>query len=229
MRFPLRSSLTGGPAAAAALLLLPAAVLASDEPVNARPLTATVQEVESLLAPAAPPIAAPDDRELDPTSLRPTPVAPDAAQRGGVRTDASDGLPPGSLTALERAKLDEARAAVEASRAAGTLFMTELPDATLPATREELAAMKMQQLAARPSAAPAPDPIAGVGEDLKPVQSNGPAQLTPAEEAKLRGETLPEQSVPSSVDAPPPGESPAGDGAPTSADPTIVQKETRHE
>lgn len=212
MRFPLRRSRDGGAALAAAILLLPASLLASDDPVNTRPAPGPVQEVESLVIPRTDLAPEPDDRRLDVLSLSSLQVAADATQRGGILTDASYGLPTGPTTPGERLKLDAARAAVEAARAAGKLFITELPDCTLPATREEMAAMKMQQLEARRSVPPAPDPVAGIGEDLKAVQETGPSGLTPAEEAKLRGEELPVQTIPV-VPATP---APVGDGAPVS-------------
>lgn len=228
MRFTLRSSRKGGAAAAVAILLLPASLLASDEPVNNRPVAPAPQEVESLLVPRMTQLPEPDDRRLDVSTLTPIEVAPDAAQRGGVMTDASAGLAEGPLTSDEHAKLDAARAAVEASRAAGTLFVTSLPEDTTPATREELEAMKMQQLRAHHSVTPAPDPIAGIGEDLKAIQEIGPTGLTPAEEMKLRGEVVPTLTVPS-VPATP---ATIGDGAPAPVDPTpapATQKEHGHE
>ena len=229
MKSPLRTTTSGGPATALALLLLPAAVFATEPPVNTRPpVDRVVEEVESLHAPAAD-VVDPDPAEpmLFAVPLVATPVAPDAAQRGAVLTDASAGRPAAAPTAAERAKLDAARAAIEASRAAGTLFVRSLPEDTTPATPEELAAMKRQQLEARSSVAPPADPVAGIGNDLRSVQETGPSGLTPAEEAKLRGEVLPEQPLPPpSVEVP---AYPTGDGATLPSPLPPVRKETRDE
>ncbi len=215
-------------AAALAVLLLPA-VAAAAGPVNEpAPATAVPQEVESLTVPA--PAFAPDADaprfEVQP--LAPVTVPADHEHRGGVMTSAARALP--EVTAGERAKLDAARAAVEASRAAGTLFVTHLPADTPRATPDELAAMKLQQLAARETIAPAPDPIAGIGDDLPSVQEVGPPGLTPAEEAKLRGEILPLMSVPPASARLEGGASAHGDGAPVTAPvPADDAKETRDE
>jgi len=154
-------------------------------------------------------------------------VAPDGAQRGAFLTDASAGLPAGPLTAGERAKMDAARAAVEASRAAGTLFVTELPDVALPATPDELQAMKMQQLAARPSFPPAPDPIAGVGEDLKAIQLTGPRRpdLHRGGQASRRDDPGAAHSAGARTNRAA-GESPVGDGAPGQPVTSSLEKET---
>ena len=226
MRFPLRTSRKGGAAAAVAILLLPASLFASDEPVSGRPVPVP-QEVESLLVPRTNLLPEADERRLDVSTLTQIDVAPDAAQRGSVMTDASVGSPEGPPTPIEQAKLDAARLAVEASRAAGTLFVTSLPEDTTPATHDELEAMKMQQLRARHSVAPSPDPIAGVGEDLKAVQKTGPSALTPTEEAKLRGEEIPALTIPTAPGQP----AVVGDGAPAPVDatPAPVQKEHDHE
>lgn len=215
-------------AAVLAVLLLPAVAPAA-EPVNEPPPVAAVpQEVESLIVPAPPLGVEADAPRFDVTSLAPETVPADHEHRGGVLTNAARTLP--AVTAVERAKLDAARAAVEASRAAGTLFVTHLPVETPRATPDELAAMKLQQLSARETVAPAPDPIAGVGVDLPAVQEIGPAGLTPAEEAKLRGGILPLSPAPPASDVTERGASATGDGAPVvTPAPATDAKESRNE
>jgi hypothetical protein len=172
-------------------------------------------ELESIVAPAADTLADPEAIQLDVLRSLAIPVAPEGTiHRGGVMTDGGLGSVSSRLTVNERAKLDMARAAVEASRAAGTLYITELPEDTVPASPDELAAMKMQQLEARRSAPSAPDPIAGIGEGFAPVQEVGPLGLSPAEEAKLRGETPAPQGSPEPAGGASAPISPEGDGAP---------------
>jgi hypothetical protein len=114
--------------------------------------------------------------------------------KGSEFTDAGFGLPDAPPNAIERAKLEVARQALEAARAAGTLFL--LPRRTerfdLPADRERAEALKLQLLARRPAKL-APFLEAGVGP-FKPLHKAGKPGLTPLEQAKLeaflRGETF---------------------------------------
>jgi len=202
-------------AAWAAILLLPAAGFASEEPDNYPPPSPPAEEVESVVAPESSVRLEDDAIQIEAPSLEAIEIAPNAEHRGATFTDARFGLPAGPITAGERSKLDMARAAIEASRAAGTLFVTELPDDTVPATEAELQSMKMQQLAARRSTPPAADPVAGVGENIPSVQEIGPSGLSEYEEAKLRGEnpTPMRQEEETSRE-----ESRVGDGAPSSGD-----------
>lgn len=215
-------------AAALAVLLLPAVALAGEPVSEPAPRVAVPQEAESLVfhAPSvAPDVDAP---RFDVGPLAPETVPADHEHRGGVLTNAAPALP--AVTSGERAKLDAARAAVETSRAAGTLFVTHLPVETPRATPDELAAMKMQQLTARETIAPAPDPIAGVGADLPSIQEVGPSGLTSAEEAKLRGGILPISPLPPTSASLEGGASALGDGAPAAAPaPATDGKETRDE
>jgi hypothetical protein len=201
-----------------ALLLLPAAAFASAQPEQGMSARRSVEEVESIvLSETGAPLEL-ESIQLDGPWASPILVAPDGvAHRGGVMTDGGLGSPASRLTVSERGKLEMARAAIEASRAAGTLYVAQLPEDTVPATPEELAAMKMQQLAARRSAAPAPDPIAGVGESFEPVQEVGPAGLSDAEQAKLRGETPIARQGSTPADASKAPISPEGDGVPVYA------------
>jgi hypothetical protein len=195
------------------MILAPVAALASDDPVNQPPADAPAQEVERIVSPESAISMEDGVVEVDLPSLQPTPIAADSEHRAETLTDARLGLPAGPITAGERSKLEMARAAIEASRAAGTLFITALPEDTVPATEAELAAMKMQMLEARTSVPPAADPAAGVGPNLPSVQEVGPSGLTEYEEAKLRGENPP---PPVQQESAPSEEARAGDGAPSS-------------
>jgi len=208
-----------------AILLAPALAFASDDPVNQPPENAPVQEVERIVSPESA-IPMEDGVEVELPSLQSMPIAGDSEHRAETFTDARWGLPAGPITAGERSKLEMARAAIEASRAAGTLFVTALPEDTVPATEVELQAMKMQMLEARASVPPAADPVAGIGPSLPSVQEVGPSGLTEYEEAKLRGENPPppvqQESVPSE-------ETRAGDGAPSSDETSAAKKESSNE
>jgi len=210
-----------GWAVLSAILIAPALAFASDEPVNQAPANAPVQEVERIVSPEAANRIEEGPVEVEASLLQSTPVAETSEHRADMFTDSGLGQPAGPITAAERSKLEMARAAIEASRAAGTLFVTELPEDTIPATEAELQAMKMQQLAARGSTPPAPDPVAGVGSNLPSVQEVGPSGLTEYEEAKLRGE---HPAPPARQEAMPSEETRAGDGAPSSDENTSAAK-----
>lgn len=189
----------------------PLGVFADSLPENRPPTERAVDEVDRLVAPQTSVEADLNPPTLQVRSLQPTEVPPEAGvHRGGVYTNGNRGLPLPEPNAIERLKLEMARAAVEASRAAGTLEMTALPEDTLPATLEELQQMKQQALEAHVSVPLPEDPIAGVGEDLPSVQEIGARGLTPYEEAKLRGEhPEPARATPS-----PEPTNARGDGAP---------------
>ena len=197
---------------AGAVLALPGSARADESPVNEPPLRrSAVDEVDRNVAPEGVPLT---EREL-PTfaipALEPRIVpAEEGVHRGGVSTDGSRGGVAPEPNSIERAKLEMARAAVEASRAAGTLHAMELPDDTLPATLEELERMKMQALADRVSRPLPEDPAALSAGEFPSVQESGAPGLTPYEEAKLRGEN-PEPTRATPVSPELPG---SGDGAP---------------
>lgn len=186
----MQRSSCGGPAGRLAAGLLLVLVLApgargvepapgiyqGEEPVG--------QEVEAILAPVIP--LAPEEI-LAPEVLTYEELAPVAGgDRPSLITDASRMGLRGPLTALERAKLEMARQAIEASRAAGTLYT--LPEDAVIYSAEEAEAIKLQRLrATEPAELPA-DPAAAVGIEIPSVQVAGAPGLTPAEEAKLRGE-----------------------------------------
>jgi len=125
--------------------------------------------------------------------LRPVPPR-EPADKGSEFTDAGFGLPEAGPNAIERAKLEVARQALEAARAAGTLFLLPRPTEPLDlaADRERAEALKLE-LRARPPAKLAPFLEAGVGP-FKALQKAGRPGLTPLEQAKLeaflRGEAF---------------------------------------
>jgi hypothetical protein len=206
------------------MALAPVLALASDDPVNQPPANVPVQEVERIVSPESAIVIEDEPIGIEESSLQSTSIPSNAEHRAETFTDARLGLPAGPLTAGERSKLDLARAAIEASRAAGTLFITALPEDTVPATEAEQQAMKMQMLEARTSVPPVADPVAGIGPNLPSVQEVGPSGLTEYEEAKLRGENLPPPVQQESV---PTEETLAGDGA--NEAPSTAKKESSNE
>ncbi len=95
--------------------------------------------------------------------------------RGGSYTDAGEGRP-GRLTEIEQIQMENARRAVEMSRAAGTLFVTTLPEDTIPATAQDVSEMKLQKLRALRPLTTDSDPAAGIG-DFLPRTGPAPAGL----------------------------------------------------
>ena len=203
-----------GPSVAVLATLLLAAPLSFAAPEDAAPQTgrepspAAPEPVESLPAPAVQPTDSALPR-LTPSVLRSVSIPVDPLHHhGGLFTDSGPGAP-APLTVNERAKLEMARAAVQASRAVGTLLVVprEEEDLLTPAERE---AVKQQRWAESPPAELPPDVAAGTAE-VEPVQEVGPAGLTAYERQKLEGLN------PAPITAPEivwPVEGLAGDGAP---------------
>ena len=149
---------------------------------------------------------------------------PAATGRGHSFTDAGLDQPTAPPTAHERVKLELARAAVEASRRAGTLFAPpreELRPA-LPALdpARKLARLRTQPVSLRPDAA------VGLSPEHRPIQRVGPAGLNPIELAKLNGTLLPAPlaNTPPLTD----GVRTTGDGAPKPSDPPRME-DPRHD
>jgi hypothetical protein len=201
------------PAAAAAALLLVASVslAAPEDPaprIDREPGPAVSEPVESLQAPAVEATGAPLPR-LTPITLRSVTIPVDPRyHRGGLLTD-SDPATAAPLTANERAKLEMARAAVEASRAAGTLLVVpqEEEDLLSPAERE---AVKQQRWTHTPPAELPPDVAAGTAE-VEPVQEIGPSGLSEYERQKRQGLNPAPLTAPEIAETPAPN---TGDGAP---------------
>ncbi len=107
-----------------------------------------------------------------------------ASDKATIYTDMGLGLPATSPTALEQAKLDMARAAVDRARAAGTLFISPSVDAHSDPSAEATQA-KLNILRTTPPAQLSPDPAAGAGVEVAPVQLVGPPEMTPAEIQKI--------------------------------------------
>lgn len=206
-----------GPSIAAVATLLLVAPLSFAAPEDTAPQTgrepspAAPESVESLQAPARgaadaalPRLAAPALRSVT------IPIDP-LHHHGGLLTDSGPGVP-APLTVNERAKLEMARAAVQASRVAGTLLVVpqEEEDLLTPAERE---AVKLQRWAETPPAVLPPDVAAGTA-DVEPVQEVGPAGLTEYERQKLEGLNPAPPVAPEIVW---PVEGLVGDGAPAPA------------
>ena len=161
--------------------------------------------------PAAPALSAPELARGRQLQLR---YVPDAAGtgRGHSFTDAAHGSPTAPPNALERAKLDLARAAIEASRAAGTLQLLPRIEEPRQALESNAPERKLARMRSRPPAILRPDAAAGLAPGQGPIQRTGPPGLTPLEVAKLNGQPLP--ALPPAI-RPPVNEAGAmGDGSP---------------
>jgi len=173
-------------------------VAASEKPPVSGPArAASLDETDWMLALTALPLGIGDvgaragerPRDLgDPVSppLELRAVSPAAAaEKADTFTDAGFGLAPAPLTALEESKFRLARAAIEASRRAGTLERAEPVDPATVPSPEDWEAIKRQALEATPAVTLAPDPAAGVGVETAPPEAAGPAPMTPEEREKL--------------------------------------------
>lgn len=158
------------------------------------------EAVESIQAPAA--LAQPSGaspalqvRELPPVNEQ---------DKGSSFTDGAFGLPAAPPNALELEKLALARAAVEASRQAGTLFAVE-PEEDPPAPSiEEIEAAKMELLRSVQPVVLPPDPVTAVGIEVPPVQVVGPAVPSQEEQAKLASNPSPYAPAPAAEAGPAP-------------------------
>lgn len=164
------------------LLALPA--LGNEAPEQGKAAAVTSDSAEAIQGPATItdilPAAQQSRNILELQQLAPI----DAMDRGSSFTDAGLGLEAGP-NAIERAKLDLARAAVALAEQAGTRFIyPEGP--VLPPRPEDIEAMKLeqlgQQLPQNLQGSAGPD---GIGSGLEPVQLVGPSAPTEAELLKL--------------------------------------------
>ena len=126
--------------------------------------------------------------------VRPVPMAP-PGDKGSTLTDEGLGEAMGTPNELERMKLDRARQAVEASRAAGILFNMSAPTPRMALSKADLEEEKFRALE-RLKTTPRTKvhhPDAGVAE-VRPRQESGSGELSALErqklEAFLRGETF---------------------------------------
>jgi hypothetical protein len=156
------------------------------EPQRGRPEPAP-SESERIQAPARADVQDDERRQVHAVPLEPRTVPADLPHhRSETLTDVGRIQAP-RLNDLEVLKLEMARAAVEASRAAGTLDARPVPDDLDPATPEEVEAIKLQHLEALEPQLIESDPAAGIGE-FEPIQETGPPGLTEYETRKLNGE-----------------------------------------
>lgn len=167
----------------ALLLALPA--LGNDEtPERGKARTEAGDSAEAIEGPAAITETLPAAQQsrgiLELQQLAPV----DAFDRGSSFTDAGLGRE-GGLNAIERGKLDMARAAVALAEEAGTRFFYPAGP-VLPPRPEDIEAMKLELLRQQQPAAPTGDTGPdGVGDGLAPVQLIGPSAPTAAELEKL--------------------------------------------
>lgn len=181
----------------------------ADEPDRGAPAPSTQADgAEAIQAPAPAADAAAETPFIGPLELLTlSPVDP--LDRGSDFTNAGLGRGPAAPTRDEAAKLAMARAAVEASRAAGTLYAV----GPRPADLGDLEALRAAKRDRLRSQAPVPTPAqadaSGVGGGLAPIQLIGPAEPTAEELAKLNG-ALPRPAAPAeSKPAPQPSGDPA--------------------
>lgn len=118
-----------------------------------------------------------------PASLHMLPLA-SADDRGSFYTDGARDGTPGGLTGFERAKLAGARAAVEAARAAGTLYGARPVEREILPDAAAVERMKLEALRALPPVT-AVESASGLGPGFAPVQKFGPAGLNAIERAKV--------------------------------------------
>ncbi|MBM4117313.1 hypothetical protein FJ251_06145 [bacterium] len=179
----------------------------ADAPDRGAPAPATQADgAEANPAPALPADATAEVPFIGPLELLTlSPVDP--LDRGSDFTDAGLGRGLAAPTALEQSKLALARAAVEASRAAGTLYAI----GPRPVDLGDIDALRAAKLDRLRSQAPVPTPAqagaSGVGGGLAPIQLIGPAEPTAEELAKLQG-IAPRPAVPAESE---PAAQPTGD------------------
>ncbi len=149
-------------------------------------------------------------------------LAPVSAEdRGSSFTDAGLGSV-NDPNAIERAKLAMARAAIEASRVAGTLIMPALPGPVLPPAPADIEPIKLERyLNPAPIAVPEMAGPDGIGGGLNPIQEIGSDEPTAEELAKLQQSwpATPNSKAPASVE-------PAAQAEPRAAE-SAERKEVR--
>jgi len=165
----------------------------TDGPViSPAPDTAPAIPSARILSPAPPPGWTPFTFTGEITSLWINSAG--GLDKGSILTDLGMRLAPARPNALESVKLEMAREAIEASRAAGTLPVDLAPAAeALPSSELR----KTDATAVIPATPPKPDPPACVG-DIPPLQLPGPGDLAPAELEKLQ--TLPPEAGANAAD-----------------------------
>ena len=168
-----------------ASIFLPVLAVSAEEAPDRGKAPDNTQPAEAIQAPALTGVIPPQTPlKGAPELQRPIPVDP--LDRGSSLTDGAAAGALIALNILERAKLDMAREAIEASRLAGTL-MTPWPG-PVPAPRPaDIEAIKLEALRnATPQTPPAQAGADGVGGGLESVQEIGDGTPTEAELAKLQ-------------------------------------------
>ncbi len=169
--------------------------LTGDGPVRGvGPVDAPAPRYEPIHSPPPPADWVPSAPTGELVSLARAPV--EANDKGSTFTDAGARLSPQGPNLLERQKLEMARRAIEASRAAGTLDVTPIDGVEGHATAAD-AESRLDLLHNLPGTPLQPDPAAAIGE-MPSAQIPGSPELTPQERAKL--EALREAGTPRSSD-----------------------------
>lgn len=184
--------ITGGTLAALGLAILAAGAAHADvtPPTIVLPGPSDTADESAFAQDPGIPLLTTDGAQAEAMIVRDAPIL-DPRDKGSQYTDGAYAAPRTELTTGEQAKLQMARAAVEASRANGTLPM-RLPEELGPAlTEEEITQIKNRQLVEQRPAEIVSDPAAGVGPDMPAVQIIGAEELNAIEQAKLDGTPLP--------------------------------------
>ncbi len=164
------------------MLILPTGIVAAEEAPERGKAEAAATETAQAPAALLETTTDPDGLKLELLHLSPT----ELEDRGSSFTDAGLGQE-NAPNIIERAKLEMARAAIEASRAAGTLNMMTAPGPVLPPAPADIEAIKLEQLS---NLSPPPVPLEagsdGIGGGLESVQLSGPQEPNAEELAKLQ-------------------------------------------
>ena len=175
------------------LSAVPSLSRATDTPDQGPPAEVSPQPADAIQAPVGVSESTLGLRNIEMSFV---PIASlDPADKGSIMTDAGRQGGMASPTAAEEVKLAMARAAIEASRAAGLLGGTIVPGAAAAVAPSDAAQSKVRMMLAR-GASPLPaDAASGVGVDGA-IQEFGPPELTPAELAKIAGSEAPSATSP---------------------------------
>ncbi len=196
--------------AAVIMLILPAGVVAAEDAPERQKAETTATETVQAPAALLETSTDPNGIKLELLYLSPT----ELEDRGSSFTDAGLGHV-NTPNIVERAKLDLARAAIEASIAAGTLTMMTAPGPVLPPAPADIEAIKLEALNnPTPHAIPLEAGPDGIGGGLEPQQLSGPQAPSAEELAKLQqnwpatpNSDVPETDQPAEKTEPRPAES----------------------
>lgn len=181
-----------------ALSAAPSYLLASDTPTQGPPVEVAPLAADAIQAP--PGLSEPTVGSHTGEMVFATIAPADPADKGSTMTDAGRAGGSAAPTSAEEAKLALARAAIEASRAAGTLGGAALPEPAASVAPGDIERSKVRVMLARGASSLPIDPASGVGVD-RAIQEFGPPEMTPAEIAKVEGREIPITAAPAQTPA----------------------------